>query len=69
MPIRTTSLPFHTITIDFVLALPDVPAVSPWAVPLGKTTATTFNATLTITNKTSKKSLLLPGYSTYTAQN
>jgi hypothetical protein len=63
-PIITTPLPFHTITMDFILALPEIPAVAPWLLD----GYDVFNCMMTNTCKFSKKSLLIPGHDTYGAK-
>ena len=52
-PIKSIALPFHTITIDFILALPENPDG--------------MNAVLTTTDKFSKRISLLPGKTTWSA--
>ena len=51
-PIFSPAIPFHTITIDFILGLPEV---------------NDFNSILSVTCKFSKRVILLPGHDTYTA--
>ncbi len=64
-PIQAPEEPMHTLTMDFITGLPTVPSTgTPWH--YGKLEA--FNALLTVTCKTSKRSLLLPGHEKYTAQ-
>ena len=53
VPITSPAIPFHTITMDFVLALPDCNGM---------------NVLLTITDKFTKRVLLLPGKDTYGAE-
>ena len=53
MPIDRPSIPFHTIAMDFIPALP--------------TTPEGFDTLLTITDKFSKRVLLIPGMITWTA--
>ena len=53
LPIDRPGIPFHTIAMDFVIALP--------------LTSEGFDSLLTITDKFSKRILLLPGLTTYTA--
>ncbi len=53
-PISTPSIPFHTITMDFILALPPTPKEG-------------FDNLLTVTDKFTKRVLLLPGKTTYSA--
>jgi hypothetical protein len=64
LPIRTVPRPFHTITMDFILALPEIDAVSPWLLDRYDT----FNCLMTNTCKFSHKTLLIPGHDTYTAE-
>ena len=52
-PINTPSIPFYTITIDFIVTLP--------------TTIEGYDSLLIITDKALKRVLLLPGKTTYTA--
>jgi hypothetical protein len=52
-PIHAPPIPFYTITMDFVVALPEVNGV---------------DALLTITDKFSKRVLLLPGHTTHTTE-
>ena len=54
MPISTTPLPYDTITIDFVIGLP--------------TQSHGFDAMMSITDKCTRKNILVPGKSTYTAK-
>lgn len=69
MPIRTPCQAFHTIAMDFIVGLPEVPAVSPWALDLGgESEKLVFDSLLTVSDKFSKKTLLLPGHSTYSAK-
>ena len=49
-PLSTPDLPFHTLAMDFVVALPG-----------------TFDSLLTVTCKFSRKLMLIPGKTTYTA--
>jgi hypothetical protein len=63
-PIWTVSIPYHTIAMDFILALPVVPAIGLWKLK----GFDFFDSIMTQTCKASRKSLLLPGYSTYTAK-
>lgn len=53
VPIDSPSIPFHTITMDFVLGLPVTPEG--------------MNTLLTITDKFTKRVLLIPGKDTYSA--
>jgi hypothetical protein len=63
-PIRTPEEPMHTITIDFIVGLPEVAAAgTPWQLEAFDK----FNALLTTTDKSSKRTLLIPGRDTYTA--
>lgn len=52
-PIETPPEPFHTVTLDFVVGLPEYNG---------------FNAFLSVTDKYSKRVTLLPGKDTDTAQ-
>jgi hypothetical protein len=51
-PIQAPPIPFHTVTIDFIVALPEFNG---------------FNAALTITCKASKRCTIVPGKVTYSA--
>lgn len=51
-PIKSPTLPFHTITIDFIVALPE---------------ADGFNSVLTATCKASKRIMIIPGRDDYAA--
>jgi len=51
-PIQTEFLPFHTVTMDWIVALPEVPE----------------DALLTTTCKATKRVALTPGFTTWTAQ-
>jgi hypothetical protein len=63
-PILSPPTPFHTISIDFVTSLPDVPAaLTPWQLPR----APFFDAFMSVTDKYSKASLIIPGNAIYTA--
>jgi hypothetical protein len=63
-PIRPEPVPFHTITMDFVTALPEIPSAGTvWYLP-GHDRLDTL---CTVTCKFSKKVMLLAGHSTYTA--
>ena len=53
MPISTPSFPFHTIAMDFILALPECEG---------------FNCLLTVTDKFSRKHLLIKGKITWDAK-
>lgn len=53
VPIDRPGIPFHTITMDFVVALP--------------VTADGCDCLLTVTDKFSKRALVVPGKTTYTA--
>lgn len=65
-PIRPQdTLPMRVIAIDFILALPAVPSEgSPWQIKDHKE----FNAMMTVSCKASKRTLLIPGHSTYSAE-
>ncbi len=65
-PIRPEdTLPMRVIAIDFIVGLPTVQAEgSPWQLAGHKT----FDAMMTVSCKSSKRTLLLPGNSTYTAK-
>jgi len=54
-PIQSPPIPFHTLAIDFILALPS-------SEPEG------FDCLLSVTDKFSKRITLIPGQSTYTAE-
>jgi hypothetical protein len=65
-PIQTPKEPMHTITTDFIVGLPEVSAAAtPWQIKGFET----YNALITVTNKSSKRTLLIPGHNTYTAAN
>jgi hypothetical protein len=64
MPIRTQPRPFHTVGIDFILGLPTIPAVNPWRLDHNPQE---FDCMMTVTCKFSKRPLLIPGHTTYTA--
>jgi hypothetical protein len=56
----------HTITTDFIVGLPEVSAAAtPWQIEGFET----YNALMTVTDKSSKQTLLIPGHDTYTAAN
>lgn len=64
-PIQAPEEPMHTVAIDFVVGLPEVPSKgTPWDLG-GK--HTTFNAFMSTTDKTSKRRMILPGHTSYTA--
>lgn len=50
--------------MDFILALPEIPAIAPWSID----GFSVFNYIITDTCKFSKKSLLIPGHNTYGAK-
>lgn len=55
----------HTISLDFIVGLPEVPSVgTPWQLK----GFDTFNALMPVTCKTSKHTLLIPGHTTYLAE-
>ena len=56
-PIATPSIPFHTVAIDFIVALPacNAPACND------------YDALMTVTCKSTKRSLLIPGGETWNA--
>lgn len=54
VPIQSPPVPFHTVTINFILALPE--------------TKEGFNAILSVTDKSSKRITLLPGRDNYSAE-
>jgi hypothetical protein len=63
-PIRTPEEPMHTITIDFIVGLPEASATAtPWQID----GFDIYNALMTTTDKSSKRSLLIPGHDTYKA--
>ena len=65
-PIVSAPVPFYTIAIDFVLALPsETPKHSFWRLP---NTYYTLNAMMTATCKWSRKILLIPGSTRYLAK-
>jgi len=56
----------HTITMDFIVGLPFASSAgTPWH----RENFESLNALLTITCKSSKRSLLIPGHEAYTAEN
>jgi hypothetical protein len=56
----------HTITTDFIVGLPEVlAAVTPWQIKGFET----YNALMTVTNKSLKQTLLILGHNTYTVAN
>lgn len=64
-PILSPARAFHTITMDFVTGLPDVPAAqTAWELDA----APFFDAFLTITDKFSKAGLIIPGNTVYSAK-
>jgi len=63
-PIRSPPIPFYTIAMDFILALLEVHAVSPWKIP----GFDIFNAMMTVTYKFAGKNLLIPGHDEYTVE-
>ncbi|KAH8803726.1 hypothetical protein F5882DRAFT_283820, partial [Hyaloscypha sp. PMI_1271] len=62
--IRTPAIPYHTIAMDFILALPEIPAVAPWKIDGFKY----FDAMMTQSYKASRKTLLIPGHTIYGAK-
>ncbi|KAL8366740.1 hypothetical protein RB595_010549 [Gaeumannomyces hyphopodioides] len=66
-PIQAPEEPIRLITMDFVTALPTVSSIgTPWALGSeGKYAA--YDAFLTVTCKSSKRSMVLPGNERYTA--
>ena len=64
-PIQAPLQPMHTISLDFVTALPTVPSKdTPWAIE--KFDA--FDSVLTTTCKASKRKLLIPGNEKYATE-
>lgn len=64
-PIQAPLEPMHTIAMDFIVGLPLVPSANtPWQ----HKGFNAYNALLTVTCKSSKRSLLLPGHESYTAE-
>jgi hypothetical protein len=64
-PIQAPLEPMHTITMDFIVGLPKVPSVgTPW----NHKNYDAFNALLTITCKSSKRTTLIPGHDEYSAE-
>ncbi|KAJ8106400.1 hypothetical protein ONZ43_g7077 [Nemania bipapillata] len=65
-PIRPEdSRPMKTIAIDFIVGLPVTPSSgTPWQLESFEQ----YDAMMTVTCATSKRSLLIPGHSTYTAE-
>lgn len=65
-PIQAPEEPMYTLCMEFVTTLPNVSSVgTPWALPGHDE----FDAIMPVTCKTSKRTLLLPGHTTYTAAN
>jgi hypothetical protein len=66
LPIRPPVLPMQTITIDFITDMPPVESRgTPWALE----GFDTFDQLLTVSCPASKRTLLIPGYATYSAAN
>ena len=65
-PVRPSdTLPMRVIAIDFIVGLPAVKAVgTPWQLE----NKPEYDTLLTVSCKSSKRTLLLPGHSTYTAE-
>lgn len=64
-PIQAEPFPYHTVTLDFIVGLPQVSSKNTfWSMPGHDT----FDALLTITCKFTKKVILIPGHTTYTAE-
>ena len=62
--IPTVPKPMHTIAVDWIVKLPPVlSANTPWAVR----GYATYNSLLTVTDKFSKRTLLIPGHGKYSA--
>ena len=59
MPINSQSIPFHTLTLDFIVALPPSQRFAHGS--------ELFDSILTVTNKFTKAVRLIPGKDTYTA--
>ena len=51
-PIATPAIPFHTVAVDFIVALPDCQS---------------YNSLMTVTCKSTKQNLLIPGAETWSA--
>lgn len=64
-PILAPAIPFHTITMDFVVALPPAPATG---TPFYVEGFEVHDAVLTVTDKFTKAVLLIPGNTTYGAR-
>ncbi len=63
-PIQTPLEPMHTITMDFIVGLP---SVSFQGILWSVTTHNSYNSLLTVTDKSSKHTLLIPNHMTYSA--
>lgn len=64
-PIKTISTLYYMIAMDFIMALLIIPVVTPWKID----GYNFFDYIIIQSCKASKKSLLIPGYSIYTAEN
>lgn len=64
-PIQTETQPYHRVAMDFIVGLPDEAPRSFWRLP---DCSHPLDALLTTTCKWSRKSLLIPGSTHYTAQ-
>jgi len=64
-PTQTHPEPMHTLGLDWIVGMPPVPSDgTPWALP----NFPFFDTLLTVTCKFSKRTLLIPGHSTYSAE-
>jgi hypothetical protein len=64
-PIQAPLEPMHTIAMDFIVGLPRVPSAgTPWH----HADFDCYDALLTVTCKSSKRTLLIPGHTEYTAE-
>ena len=65
-PIRPEeTLPMRIISIDFIVGLPEVSSIdTPWQM----SGHSTFDALMPVTDKASKRSVLIPGHTKYTAE-
>ena len=63
--IRTDPEPMATIAIDFIVGLPEVPSAgSPWQLP----GFIHFDQLITVTCKSTRRTMLIPGHRTYKAE-
>jgi hypothetical protein len=64
-PVRAPLEPMHTIAMDFIVGLPKAPSTgTPWQ----HSDFDCYNALLTVTCKSSKRTLLIPGHGEYKAE-